>query len=96
MAHNEKWLKMQVLQNALVNWDKNCKILKKKRFYSVVFLKPQCTFAKWEPRHGKFRFRHPWSQYQKLGILCRQCASSMEALASYVITTMKTQVYIDA
>nr|BAN78902.1 aluminum-activated malate transporter 1 [Holcus lanatus]BAN78903.1 aluminum-activated malate transporter 1 [Holcus lanatus] len=50
-----------------------------------------CTFAKWEPRHGKFRFRHPWSQYQKLGTLCRQCASSMEALASYVITTTKTQ-----
>uniref|UniRef100_A0ACD5UA81 Uncharacterized protein n=1 Tax=Avena sativa TaxID=4498 RepID=A0ACD5UA81_AVESA len=50
-----------------------------------------CTFANWEPRHGKFRFRHPWSQYQKLGTLCRQCASSMEALASYVITTTKTQ-----
>lgn len=50
-----------------------------------------CTFAKWEPRHGQFRFRHPWSQYQKLGTLCRQCASSMEALASYVITTSKTQ-----
>ncbi|CAM0904695.1 unnamed protein product [Alopecurus aequalis] len=51
-----------------------------------------CTFAKWEPRHGKFRFRHPWSQYQKLGTLCRQCASSMETLASYVITTTKTKV----
>lgn len=50
-----------------------------------------CTFAKWEPRHGQFRFRHPWSQYQKLGTLCRQCASSMEALASYVVTTSKTQ-----
>nr|ABY52955.1 ALMT1-M77.1 [Secale cereale] len=50
-----------------------------------------CTFARWEPRHGQFRFRHPWSQYQKLGTLCRQCASSMEALASYVITTTKTQ-----
>ncbi|KAK3144805.1 hypothetical protein QOZ80_4AG0318160 [Eleusine coracana subsp. coracana] len=27
-----------------------------------------CTFAKWEPIiHGKFRFRYPWNQYQKLG-----------------------------
>ncbi|CAL5027580.1 unnamed protein product [Urochloa decumbens] len=50
-----------------------------------------CTFAKWEPVHGKFRFRHPWSQYQKIGALCRQCASSMEALASYVVTSKKSQ-----
>ncbi|KAE8804132.1 hypothetical protein D1007_19883 [Hordeum vulgare] len=49
------------------------------------------NFAKWEPGHGKFGFRHPWSQYQKLGALCRQCASSMEALASYVITLQKSQ-----
>ncbi|XP_066350376.1 aluminum-activated malate transporter 1-like [Miscanthus floridulus] len=50
-----------------------------------------CTFAKWEPIHGKFRFRHPWSQYQKLGALCRQCASSMEALASCVVVLKKSQ-----
>ncbi|KAK3144806.1 hypothetical protein QOZ80_4AG0318170 [Eleusine coracana subsp. coracana] len=50
-----------------------------------------CNFAKWEPGHGKFGFRHPWGQYQKLGALCRQCASSMEALASYVVTLTKSQ-----
>ncbi|CAL5067660.1 unnamed protein product [Urochloa decumbens] len=50
-----------------------------------------CTFAKWEPMHGKFRFRHPWNQYQKLGTLCRQCASSMEALVSCVINLKKSQ-----
>ncbi|XP_048561023.1 aluminum-activated malate transporter 1-like isoform X1 [Triticum urartu] len=55
-----------------------------------------CNFAKWEPGHGKFGFRHPWSQYQKLGALCRQCASSMEALASYVITLQKSQVIADS
>ncbi|KAF8667399.1 hypothetical protein HU200_053082 [Digitaria exilis] len=49
------------------------------------------TFAKWEPIHGKFRFRHPWNQYQKLGALCRQCTSSMDALASFVITLKKAQ-----
>ncbi|CAL5018681.1 unnamed protein product [Urochloa decumbens] len=42
------------------------------------------TLAKWEPIHGKFRFRHPWSEYKNLGTLCRLCASTMEALASYV------------
>ncbi|KAL5216815.1 hypothetical protein ABZP36_008216 [Zizania latifolia] len=50
-----------------------------------------CNFAKWEPGHGKFSFRHPWSQYQKIGALSRQCASSMEAMASYVITLAKSQ-----
>ncbi|KAL6897935.1 hypothetical protein ACP4OV_006894 [Aristida adscensionis] len=50
-----------------------------------------CNLAKWEPGHGKFGFKHPWNQYQKLGALSRQCASSMEALASYVITLTKSQ-----
>ncbi|AQK43623.1 Aluminum-activated malate transporter 8 [Zea mays] len=51
-----------------------------------------CNFAKWEPCHGKFKLRHPWSQYQKLGALCRECASSMEALSSYVVTLARTEV----
>ncbi|OEL13030.1 Aluminum-activated malate transporter 1 [Dichanthelium oligosanthes] len=55
-----------------------------------------CALAKWEPFHGKFRFRHPWSQYQKLGTLCRQCASTMEALSSYVIILTKSQVIANA
>ncbi|CAD6260964.1 unnamed protein product [Miscanthus lutarioriparius] len=50
-----------------------------------------CNFAKWKPCHGKFKFRHPWRQYQKLGALSRQCASSMEALASYVIALTRTE-----
>ncbi|CAN6247885.1 unnamed protein product [Urochloa humidicola] len=48
-----------------------------------------CTLAKWEPIHGKFRFRHPWSEYKNLGTLCRQCASTMEAFASYVVILTK-------
>ncbi|KAH7685527.1 Aluminum-activated malate transporter protein [Dioscorea alata] len=38
-----------------------------------------------EPRHGRFRFRHPWKQYQKIGSLCRRCAYLVEALSSYII-----------
>ncbi|XP_073226005.1 aluminum-activated malate transporter 2-like isoform X2 [Cicer arietinum] len=26
------------------------------------------NFARWEPGHGKFKFRHPWNQYLKIGI----------------------------
>lgn len=29
------------------------------------------TFASWEPRHGKFKFKHPWKQYVKLGSMIR-------------------------
>ncbi|KAF3339168.1 aluminum-activated malate transporter 1-like protein [Carex littledalei] len=50
-----------------------------------------CNFAKWEPCHGDFSFRHPWKQYQKVGGLIRQCAASMDALSSYLTTFSKTK-----
>ncbi|KAJ0973344.1 hypothetical protein J5N97_021303 [Dioscorea zingiberensis] len=40
------------------------------------------NFAKWEPGHGGFGFRHPWDQYLKIGASTRQCAYSMEALTA--------------
>ena len=48
------------------------------------------NFARWEPRHGPFKFRHPWKQYRKIGSLTRQCAYRLESLNSYLIT--ETQV----
>ncbi|XP_075635895.1 aluminum-activated malate transporter 2-like isoform X1 [Castanea sativa] len=42
------------------------------------------NLARWEPRHGQFRFRHPWKQYLKIGSLTRQCAYRIEALNGYV------------
>ncbi|KAK3024206.1 hypothetical protein RJ639_044811 [Escallonia herrerae] len=44
----------------------------------------QVNFAKWEPRHGQFRYRHPWEQYLKIGGLTRQCANIIEALNAYL------------
>ncbi|XP_054776383.1 aluminum-activated malate transporter 2-like [Prosopis cineraria] len=38
------------------------------------------NFARWEPGHGRFKFRHPWDKYLKIGTLTRQCAYRMEAL----------------
>ncbi|MCD7461653.1 hypothetical protein HAX54_046736 [Datura stramonium] len=32
------------------------------------------NFARWEPGHGQFKYRHPWKQYLKIGGLIRQCA----------------------
>ncbi|WOL10043.1 aluminum-activated malate transporter 10-like [Canna indica] len=40
----------------------------------------QANLAKWEPPHGHFGFRHPWSQYLKVGAAMRECACCMEAL----------------
>lgn len=44
----------------------------------------QANLARWEPRHGRFGFRHPWKQYLKIGSLSRQCAYQIEALDAYI------------
>lgn len=38
------------------------------------------NFARWEPAHGHFNFRHPWQQYLKVGASLRGCAYCVEAL----------------
>ncbi|KAL6005646.1 hypothetical protein ACLOJK_006216 [Asimina triloba] len=38
------------------------------------------NFARWEPAHGHFGFRHPWQQYLKIGAALRFCAYSVEGL----------------
>ncbi|KAK6289991.1 hypothetical protein POUND7_001532 [Theobroma cacao] len=38
------------------------------------------NFARWEPGHGRFRLRHPWKHYLKIGALARQCAYQIEAI----------------
>ncbi|PSR86446.1 Aluminum-activated malate transporter like [Actinidia chinensis var. chinensis] len=47
------------------------------------------NFAKWEPRHGRFRYRHPWQQYLRIGSLTRQCAYRIEALNGYLSSELK-------
>ncbi|XP_054808977.1 aluminum-activated malate transporter 10 isoform X2 [Prosopis cineraria] len=41
-------------------------------------------FARWEPAHGRFRFRHPWKQYLKVGTSMRTCAACIDALVGCV------------
>ncbi|KAK9279147.1 hypothetical protein L1049_012824 [Liquidambar formosana] len=38
------------------------------------------NFARWEPAHGDFNFRHPWKQYLKIGASLRSCAYCVETL----------------
>jgi len=53
----------------------------------------QANFAKWEPGHGKFRFRHPWDLYLKIGALSRQCAYRMEALDAHINSDIKVYIH---
>ncbi|XP_073135264.1 aluminum-activated malate transporter 2-like isoform X2 [Henckelia pumila] len=54
------------------------------------------NFAKWEPRHGKFRYRQPWEQYLKIGASTRECAYRIEALSGYMNSEMQTPMEIRA
>ncbi|KAE8672217.1 Aluminum-activated malate transporter 8 [Hibiscus syriacus] len=38
------------------------------------------NFARWEPGHGGFQFRHPWKHYLKIGAHARQCAYNIEVI----------------
>ncbi|XP_021836791.2 aluminum-activated malate transporter 2 [Spinacia oleracea] len=42
------------------------------------------NYARWEFRHGRFKKGHPWTQYQKIGELVRNCACRAEALHSFL------------
>ncbi|KAG8371321.1 hypothetical protein BUALT_Bualt13G0075600 [Buddleja alternifolia] len=54
------------------------------------------NFAKWEPRHDKFRYRHPWDQYLKIGTLTRECAYRIDALNGFLHSEMQTPMEIRA
>ncbi|XVF72993.1 hypothetical protein PTKIN_Ptkin12aG0165700 [Pterospermum kingtungense] len=43
-------------------------------------------FARWEPTHGRFSFRHPWKQYLKIGASLRNCAYCIETLNSCIVS----------
>ncbi|XP_047163938.1 aluminum-activated malate transporter 8-like [Vigna umbellata] len=48
------------------------------------------VLARWEPRHGRFRFRHPWKQYLKLGNQIRLCAYKIKALSVFLLRSDQT------
>ncbi|KAL6566997.1 hypothetical protein OROMI_015401 [Orobanche minor] len=48
------------------------------------------NFAKWEPRHGKFRYRQPWDQYLEIGSLTRECAYKIDVLNGYLKSYVQT------
>ncbi|XP_040988381.1 aluminum-activated malate transporter 10-like [Juglans microcarpa x Juglans regia] len=65
------------------DYDKECQ--KKLQGYKCVLSskaaeESMANFARWEPPHGRFYFRHPWRQYIKIGASMRSCAYCIEAL----------------
>ncbi|XP_042059360.1 aluminum-activated malate transporter 2-like [Salvia splendens] len=74
------------------SYDKNLAPLKD--FKTVLISKDTedslVNFAWWEPRHGKFRYRHPWDQYLKIGSATRECAYKIDALNCYLNSDVQT------
>ncbi|RWW62190.1 hypothetical protein BHE74_00030695 [Ensete ventricosum] len=52
----------------------------------------QANLARWEPGHGKFGFKHPWSQYLKVGAAMRYCAYCMEALNGCINSEIQVRI----
>ncbi|GLT35730.1 hypothetical protein SLA2020_101570 [Shorea laevis] len=52
------------------------------------------NFARWEPAHGRFSFRHPWKQYLKIGASMRACACCLEALIACLDSDNKAPEFI--
>ncbi|KAK8649669.1 hypothetical protein V6N13_139335 [Hibiscus sabdariffa] len=50
------------------------------------------NFARWEPGHGRFRFRHPWKQYLKIGARTRRCAYRIESLNGHLNPQAKPEI----
>ncbi|KAM0842110.1 hypothetical protein ACQ4PT_058569 [Festuca glaucescens] len=52
------------------------------------------NLARWEPGHGRFGFRHPYGQYQKVGAAMRSCAYCIDALAACVGSESQTPAHV--
>ncbi|KAK8515695.1 hypothetical protein V6N13_139336 [Hibiscus sabdariffa] len=50
------------------------------------------NFARWEPGHGRFQFRHPWKQYLKIGARTRRCAYLIESLNGHLNPQAKPEI----
>ncbi|XP_047170005.1 aluminum-activated malate transporter 8-like [Vigna umbellata] len=50
------------------------------------------NLARWEPGHGRFRLRHPWKQYLKIGAFTRECAYKIETLNNYLNPEIPTSL----
>nr|POE76280.1 aluminum-activated malate transporter 10 [Quercus suber] len=82
---------------SVVESNKECH--KKLQGYKCVLIskaaeESMANFARWEPGHGPFNFRHPWQQYLKIGSSMRSCAYCLEALNGCINSENQAPEYI--
>ncbi|KAJ8529308.1 hypothetical protein K7X08_036143 [Anisodus acutangulus] len=63
-------------------------------FNSKAAEESMANFARWEPAHGKFNFRHPWKQYLKIGASMRSCAYCIETLLGGINSNTETPEFL--
>ncbi|GJX30591.1 11S globulin seed storage protein G3-like protein [Tanacetum coccineum] len=69
---SESFMNLKMVKKARKCWNK---------YYPFQF---QANLARWEPAHGRFKFRHPWKQYLRVGALMRNCAYCIETLNGFI------------
>ncbi|CAL5331852.1 hypothetical protein CsSME_00013069 [Camellia sinensis var. sinensis] len=52
------------------------------------------NFARWEPAHGPFNFRHPWKQYLKIGAAMRNCAFCIESFNTCINSEIQAPEFL--
>ncbi|KAK4788299.1 hypothetical protein SAY86_019618 [Trapa natans] len=52
------------------------------------------NFARWEPAHGHFSFRHPWKGYLKIGSLIRNCAYCIHTMTNCTNSEMQAPEFL--
>ncbi|XP_021611233.1 aluminum-activated malate transporter 10 [Manihot esculenta] len=52
------------------------------------------NFARWEPSHGRFNFRHPWKQYLEVGASLRSCANCIQTLNGFMNSEIQAPEYL--
>lgn len=71
----------------IINLINTRKVIGPVRKYNAQILLLQVNFARWEPAHGGFNFRHPWKDYLELGSLLRSSACCIDTLSGIVSDT---------
>ncbi|KAF2313316.1 hypothetical protein GH714_010305 [Hevea brasiliensis] len=60
----------------------------------VVVFEYTANFARWEPSHGRFNFRHPWKMYLRVGASLRSCAYCIQTLNGCLNSEIQAPEYL--
>ncbi|GJX54618.1 zinc finger CCCH domain-containing protein 49-like protein [Tanacetum coccineum] len=73
-----------------VNWIANqCGELEPVILQASASEEAMANLARWEPAHGRFKFRNPWKQYLRVGASMRNCAYCIETLNGFITSEVQ-------